>query len=53
MSFLWPNQACTHVGEKFLSLRKKMKPCKKVFSRYESNFLKVKIQNCYKLSNEA
>ena len=44
MSFLWPNQACTHVDEKFLSLRKKMKPCKKVFSRYESNFLKVKIQ---------
>ena len=30
MSFLWPKQACTHVDEKFLSLKKK-NPAKKVF----------------------
>ena len=42
MSFLWPNQACTHVDEKFLSLRKKMKPCKKCFLDMKAIFLKLK-----------
>ena len=42
MSFLWPNQACTHVDEKFLSLRKKMKPYKKCFLDMKAIFLKLK-----------
>ena len=46
MSFLWPKQVCTRVDEKFLSLRKKMKPCKKkYFLDEKAIFLKLKDNN--------